>query len=382
MSEKENIKKEEVGKKTEEITAKPMAPAKLRRPLLIHVPLSEKIIFAKHMSMMVKAGMSELESLRLLKRQFKSRSLSYILQTLISDIENGQFLSVGLSQFKRVFGELFINIIRIGETSGNLAANLDYLSLELKKQQLLRQKIRSAIIYPIVILFATFGVVGVLVFFVMPKILPIFTSLRIKLPITTVILVNVTNFLFAYGHWVALGIVVFFIAFSFFLRITVFRFAYHRVLFFLPVVRGMVKAANMANFTRTLGILLKSGVTIVEALEITADTLPNLVYRKELKIAAQSVKRGEAMYKYLNEREQFFPPTISRMIEVGEATGNLDGNLLYLAEFYEGEVDEMAKNLSNVLEPLLLVVMGLIVGFVAISIITPIYEVTQGLQTK
>lgn len=350
------------------------------RNIFLRVPLSEKILFTKHMSMMIQSGMSVIDSLHLIRRQVKSRSFGRILDQLIIDVENGQFLSVGLARFKRNFGELFVSIIKIGETSGTLSINLNYLSGELKKQAALRAKIRSALIYPIVILFATFGVVGILVFFVLPRILPIFSSLRVELPLSTRILVAVSNFLFAYSILVFLGLVVFVIIFSFLLRLPKVRFVWHGLLLFIPFVGGMVKSVNMANFCRTLGILLKSGTAIVDALTITADTLPNLVYRNEILKTAEKVKRGEAIHKYLNERERLFTPTVSRMIEVGEATGNLDNNLLYLADFYENEVDETSKNLSSVLEPALLVIMGAIVGFVAVSIITPIYEVTQSLR--
>lgn len=134
--------------------------------------------------------------------------------------------------------------------------------------------------------------------------------------------------------------------------------------------------------TRILGMLLKSGEKIVQAVSITADASSNLVYKKALREAVVEVQRGKTLYAYFEEHEHLFPPTVSRMIEVGEKTGNLDNNLAYLAEFYENEVDEVTKNLSGILEPILLVVMGVAVGFVALAIITPIYGITQGLKTK
>mgnify|MGYP001600627305 CR=1 FL=1 len=352
------------------------------RKIFLRVPLAEKILFTKHLSMMVQAGMTEIDSLRLIRRQAKSRSFIFILDQILKDLENGQFLSVSLSQFNNVFGDLFINIIKIGEASGTLSDNLNYLSTELKKSQQLRQKIQSAIIYPIVILVATIGVTGALVFFVLPKIMPVFASLNVKLPITTRILIGFSNALYNYWMWILLGFIALVVVFILLLKIRIVRFSYHRFLIFLPIVGSIAKSANMANFSRTLGLLLKSGVTIVEALTIAADSLPNLVYQREIHNTAQRVKSGESINKYLSEREQFFPPTLSRMIEVGETTGNLDTNLLYLAEFYENEVDETTKNLSSILEPLMLLLMGGIVGFVAVSIITPIYEVTQGIKSN
>src|SRR3989344_1031568 len=343
----------------------------------LRVPLSEKILFTKHLSMMVKSGMTEVESLRLLRRQVKSRSFKIILDELIADVENGQFISVSLLPFQRVFGELFVNIVKLGETSGTLSEKLEFLTEEMKKNQELRSKVRSAMIYPVIVLIATLGITGVLIFFVLPKILPIFANLGVKLPISTRILIGTANLFYNYYLYIFLGVLVLIIALFFSLRINKVRYIYHRIMLALPFVKRISIGYNMANMTRSLGILLKSGVRIVEAVQTTSNIVANLVYRKALRQVAESVRRGEPLYEYLERNPKIFPSTLSRMIEVGEKTGNLDENLKYLAEFYENEVNETAKNLSTVLEPMLLVIMGALVGFVAISIITPIYEVTQ-----
>lgn len=350
----------------------------LKRQFL-RVPLSEKILFTKHLSMMVKSGMSEIESLELMKRQVKSRSFKIILDELIADVENGQFISVSLQPFRRVFGELFINIVKLGESSGTLSDNLEFLAGEMKKAKELRSKVRSALVYPTIVLIATLGITAILIFFVLPKILPIFANLGVKLPITTRILIGTTNFFQNYYLFIFAGILVFVCAFILSFRIVKVRYTYHRILLALPFVKRISVGYNMANLTRSLGILLKSGVKIVEAIQTTSHIVPNLVYQEALRQVAESVKRGELLYEYLEKNPQIFPPTISRMIEVGEKTGSLDENLAYLAEFYENEVNETVENLSNVLEPMLLVIMGALVGFVAISIVTPIYEVTQTL---
>lgn len=343
------------------------------------IPLSEKILFAKHLSMMVNAGMTEVESVRLIRKQIKSRGFGKILDKIIADLESGLFLSVTLKQFHYAFGEIFINLIEIGEITGTLSQNLNFLSVELKKSQQLRSKVRSALIYPVVILAATVGIGGMLVFFVLPKILPVFYSLRIELPIETRILVATSNFILNYYLWVILGIFVFFIAFAGLLKISFIRFYYHRFILALPIVGKIAIFYNMANITRTLGILLKSGIKIVEAVLISANMVSNDVYKKSLHLTAEEIRKGESFYKYFENNQKIFPPTITRMIEVGENTGKLEENLFYLADFYENEVDEITKNLSSILEPVLLVVMGGLVGFVVISIIKPIYEVSRSI---
>ena len=332
--------------------------------------------------MMIHSGMTEVESLRLIRSQIRSKGFLKILDDIIGNIENGQSLSVALSHYRNVFGDLFINIIKIGEISGTLSENLDYLGLEMKKSQSLRSKVRGALIYPAVILAATIGVVGGLIFFILPKILPIFKSLKVTLPITTRALMYLSDTLRSHYILIGLGFILFIICLFVLRSIPTTRYIMHRMLLSTPIFGTISIGFNMANMTRILGMLLKSGEKIVQAVSITADASSNLVYKKALREAVVEVQRGKTLYAYFEEHEHLFPPTVSRMIEVGEKTGNLDNNLAYLAEFYENEVDEVTKNLSGILEPILLVVMGVAVGFVALAIITPIYGITQGLKTK
>ncbi len=346
--------------------------------IFLRVPLSEQVLFAKHLSIMVRAGMSEMESVRLVRRQVKSRGFKKILDRVVTDLENGRFLSASLKRFPFAFRGIFISIIQVGEVSGLLSENLEYLAEELRKAQILRSKIRAAMVYPIVILIATFGLTGAMVFFVLPKILPVFASLNIELPITTKILIASANFIFLYYPWILLGIVLFILAWGILVRIPPITYAYHRSLIALPFIGTAVVEYNMANITRTLGLLLKSGIKIVDAVNGTGDVIDNHAYKRALKESAERIQRGEALHKYLEEKSALFPQTVGRMVEVGEKTGNLDANLLYIAEFYEEAIDETTRNISSVFEPVLLLLMGGIVGFIAVSIITPIYSVTQG----
>ncbi|OGY62337.1 MAG: hypothetical protein A2745_02840 [Candidatus Harrisonbacteria bacterium RIFCSPHIGHO2_01_FULL_44_13] len=345
--------------------------------LFLRVPLQEKMIFARHLSIMIKAGMPLLDAITMLQKQTGSRSLAKILKDVAADINNGQFLSKSLEKYQDVFGNLFVNIIRVGETGGILPENLNFLSEELSKKAELRRKVIGAMVYPIVILAATFGVVGMLIVFVFPKILPVFASLNVKLPATTKLLIAISNLLTQRGVLVLAVAAAAILAFWLLLKIKTVKFYYHWFLLRTPILGKMARNVNMANFTRTLGLLLKSGIKIVESLDITSETLSNLVYVKELKTAAVNIQKGELISKYLSSRPNLFPPMLANMIAVGENTGNLSETLLYLSEFYENEVGDAAKNLSNVLEPIMMVTLGLIVGFVAISIISPIYQATQ-----
>ncbi|KKQ22359.1 hypothetical protein A2999_00895 [Candidatus Wolfebacteria bacterium RIFCSPLOWO2_01_FULL_38_11] len=347
-----------------------------------HISLSDRMLFVKHLSIMIRSGMPILDSLWLLRRQAKSKTLQKIISELIVDVDNGQFLSVSLEKHKGVFGNFFINIIRVGEASGTLADNLNYLHEEIRKSYELRKKVKAAMTYPIILLVAVFGISTLLMFSIFPKILPIFATFKMKLPISTRILIVVANFSIHNGVYMFVGFIVFIAAIIILLRINVIKILYHRLLLSTPFIGNISLHVNMTAFARTMSSLLRSGIKIVDALLIVADTMPNFVYRRQLKNVSESVKRGEPMSKYMLVNEKFFPPTFSQMVEVGENTGHLDENLVYLAEFYEAEVDEMFKNLSTILEPLLLLVMGIIVGFVALAIITPIYGLTQSLKIK
>lgn len=345
------------------------------------ISLQDQIIFAKHLAIMLQAGMPILDSLTMLKKQqAKSKTLSKILNQLIIDVDRGQFLSTSLDRFRQIFGNLFINVVRVGEASGTLPENLNYIVEELQKRQTLGRKIRGAMVYPIIVLMAVFVIVGILIFVVFPKILPLFKSLKIKLPITTRLLLLSYTFFSENWLFIIFGIFVIFIGFWLILKNKKIKFYYDYILLKLPFVGSIIININMANLTRTLSLLLKSGVKIVDSLETTANTLSNLVYQQELKKVAVEITGGGQISQYLFKRPNLFPIILSQMIEVGENTGNLSQTLLYLNNFYETEVDEITKNLSIILEPLLLIIMGVIVGFVAIAIITPIYTITQSVS--
>jgi len=345
------------------------------------ISLQDQIIFAKHLAIMLQAGMPILDSLTMLKKQqAKSKTLFRVLNQLITDVDRGQFLSTSLDQYRQIFGNLFINVVRVGEASGTLPENLNYIVEELQKRQSLGRKIKGAMVYPIIVLIAVFAIVGILIFVVFPKILPLFKSLRIKLPLATSLLLSSYTFISKNWIFIILGVFVVFVGSWLLLKNKKVKFYYDSILLKLPFIGTIVTNVNMANLTRTLSLLLKSGVKIVDSLDTTANSLSNLVYQKELKKVAVEITGGGQISEYLLKRPDLFPILLSQMIEVGENTGNLTQTLLYLNNFYETEVDEITKNLSTILEPLLLIIMGVIVGFVAIAIITPIYSITQSVS--
>jgi len=349
----------------------------LLKNLFDSLPLQEKINFVRHLSLTVKAGLPVFKGLQLIKKQTNSRTLKKIIDQVNKDVGEGHFLADSLSKYKHVFGDFFVSIIRVGESSGTLAANLNYLAEELEKSQDLRSKIKSALVYPIIVFVATLGIVAFLVFFIFPKILPVFANLKAQLPAPTRILIGFSDFITTHGLETLAGIIVLIIVFRILLRfVTPFRYFLHRMMLWTPVLGKMSISVNSANFTRVLGLLLKSGMPIVEALNITSNTLENLVYRREIKYSAEAIGKGSQLAVHLAKKSSVFPILLTGMIEIGENTGNLEENLAYLAEFYTKETDVRLRNLTSILEPMMLLFMGGMVGFVALSIITPIYQLS------
>ncbi len=351
------------------------------RTFFERLSVQEKIDFARHLAIVIKAGLPLIDGLRIIKNQVTSKTLSEILEQLILDIEKGQSLADGLSAHRHIFGDFFINIVKVGETSGTLAQNLVYLAEELKKSKALRSKIKSAMIYPIVILVATIAITGFLTFVVFPKIMPVFTGLNIELPLTTRILLEVLEFFRNFGLYVIIGLILLSIGFKVGIKFAPVKYFFDRVVFMIPVISGLVIYVNMANFTRILGLLLKSGIRIVEAVTITSNTFDNSVYQRALLNSTEQIKKGEQLAEYLEANRKFFPLLLSGMIKIGENTGNLEENLFYLSDYYTEEIDNKIHALTTLLEPLLLLIMGLLVGFIAISIIMPIYSISQGLSS-
>ena len=345
--------------------------------------IKDQTSFVKRLSFLIKAGIPMRESLIMIREQTQKKDYVLILDTVIADISNGQNLSTSLARFKNMFGDFTINIIGFGEQSGTLSENLEYIAEELKKKQLLRKKIISAAIYPIIVTIATIGIVIFLMVYLFPKILPIFSSISYQLPFTTRIVIALSGFVIHWGFLTFLIFIIILIAFLVILKKNhAVAFYFDLFLLRIPIIGKIIQDYNMANFTRTMGLLLRSGITTNEALPIGARTTTNLIYKKEFNLLGGVVNQGAKISTHLSKSREFFPDIVTQIISVGEQSGNLSSSLMYLSEMYEIEIDDFTKNLSSMVEPILMIVMGIIVGFIAISIITPIYGITQHLQPK
>ncbi|OGF61496.1 hypothetical protein A2662_01850 [Candidatus Giovannonibacteria bacterium RIFCSPHIGHO2_01_FULL_45_33] len=342
--------------------------------------LQDQAFFARRLSMLVRSNVPILDALRMMKAQARNKSTGHMFDHMIATTSNGQFLWKGMADYKKSFGDFSVNLVKVGETSGTLTENLIYLADELDKKRELRKKIMSAMLYPAVILAASLGVTGLLTVYLFPKLMPVFQSLNVELPFTTRVLLHTSNFLINYWHYLILGFIAFIIGFIFLLKIQQVRYWFLRVVISLPLIGGFVQDYHLANTCRTLSMLLKSSVRVMEAVNVTANTSSNLLYQIQLAELSKAIARGSNIADHMELSPHLFPPLVHQMVAIGERTGSLSDTLMHLSEIYEKEFDDRNKALTSIMEPALMCIMGLIVGFIAVSIITPIYAVTQNIH--
>ena len=344
------------------------------------VRTDEQIIFTKNLSGMLRAGLSLFRALSVLKKQTKNTTLNKILTSLSNEINAGGTLSSGLEKFPDVFSKLFISMTRAGEESGNLSGALSEIGINLEKSHSLTKKIRGALIYPGVILSAMV-LIGVLMFaFVVPTLANTFKELGVQLPISTRFIIALGNFFSQYlilSFALIIGSVAGIISLA---RASFMEKYVDFIIIRLPIVGNLSKELNTARTTGTMSSLLLSGVSITRAIEITEDVVQNVYYKKILKEAKEEVEKGAPFSKVFEENPNLFPVMMSEMIQVGEETGKLSDMLLQVASFYEGEIENKTKNLSIVIEPVLMVVIGAAVGFFAISMISPLYSIMDNIK--
>lgn len=341
----------------------------------------EKLLFTKNLSVMLKAGITLPDAIEVLTIQTRSSSFKKILKSIAWDIKNGQKLTTALKKHPDVFNFLYINLIEIGEDSGTLEENLEYLATQLAKENSLRKKIQGALLYPAIVLTTVFFVGMGLSLFVLPKLIDLFESMDVELPMTTKILLFFAYIVKDHGTLLAIATIAVIIMFRLLISTKYIKPLWHNFLLSLPIIGKFIQHNLMASFCRNLGIMLKSGLTLKNSLSINYEINENLVFKNYLNKLQVSVNKGKSLESELsNGSYKKISPMAIKMIGVGEKSGKLDEMFIYLGDYYEEEVDNTAKNLSTILEPVILLVVGIIVGFVSLAIISPIYELTGSIQ--
>jgi len=343
------------------------------------INISQKIIFTKHLAVMLKSGLTITEALDIIYDQAKGR-FRKIIEIIKDSVQSGNSFSASLGKFPKVFSSVLINSIYVGESSGTLDENLETVAANLTKDRELISKMKNAMFYPMIILFLAFGLGMVMMFLVLPRIMPLFEGLGLDLPITTRMLIWFSKVISAHGGKIILGIIFFTFFFSWFFKQKFTHPATHFLILKIPIIGDISRNKNLALFCNTLGTLLKSGLNIDKALDIVKNAAPNYYYMKSLEVVGSKTGRGMKMSDILENYKNLFPSLATNMIKVGEKSGRLEETLFYLGDYYEGEVDNSVKKFSTAIEPILLVFIGLLVGGLAMSIITPIYQLTGNIQ--
>jgi type IV pilus assembly protein PilC len=344
------------------------------------ISLKDKLMFARNLSVMISSGFPLSRAVKNIEEQTKDKRFKKILDDIFAGLQAGSTFADGLAKYPAIFNDLFVNMVRVGEASGNLEEVLDILALQLEKEHELMSKIKGAMTYPAVILVAMVGIAIVMLTYVLPKLTGIFTEMNVDLPKSTQIIIAISDILRNYSYLVAGGFVFLIVFIKIFFSTRFGKKFLSFSMIHIPVVSNLVIKINCARFARIYSSLLKSGVSVVEALRIVSHTLTNYYYEAALLEGIEQIQKGVNLSKVVKKHGKIFPILVSQMIEVGEETGKTEMVLLKLAEFYEDEVEQLTKNLSSIIEPVLMIVIGTAVGFFAVSMITPMYSIMDNIK--
>jgi type IV pilus assembly protein PilC len=343
------------------------------------IPGAKKIVtnalpsFSRQLSAMLAAGMPIVASLEALEEQTDNPNFKMVIRQIKSDIENGSAFSDALRQFPSIFDDLYANMVRGGETGGQLAETIGRLASFLESSARLRKKVKSAMTYPTVVLCLAIGIAAAMITFVVPVFVQMFADFKATLPAPTQFLVNLSNFMRKNGAFVIIGIVVAIILFKRWKSTPAGAYAFDQFVLKTPVFGELTKKVAAARFARTFGQLIRSGVPILTALEIVSGATGNKVAEKVILNARQAVEKGEPLSSAMLN-QTVFPPMLVRMLQAGEKTGKVDEMMDSIANFYDAEVENMLSALTSLLEPLLMVFLGVIVGGIVVCMFLPIFK--------
>ncbi len=337
----------------------------------------EKLYFIQHLSLMIRAGVSLPRAIEILSEQSKNKYWKEVLGDIRNDLIKGNSLEKSLSKHKDVFGAALISMVRIGEMKGDLVMVLEKFFELSRKEEALKRKLKSAMAYPIVVASAMVLLGIVVVFYIFPRIAEIFEEADLKLPLPTRILIGISDVVVNYGILVLASLVALVVFFLVWKKTRRGKFLWMAFLLKLPVISGIIKEQNLARLSRNLGILLKAGVPISEAFLATANGLDNVLYKQSLLEARDEVNKGNFVHTALGKYKNIYPNLIIQIIIVGEEAGVLDEVLSEISSFYETRVTNTFDSMSAIIEPILILVLGLGVAFMAVSILLPIYSLAQ-----
>jgi type IV pilus assembly protein PilC len=345
------------------------------------VPQKEIVVFTRQLSTMVSAGVPLVRSLSTLKEQSQNKYFRTVVANISKDIESGIPLADAFAKYPLVFSDIYVNMVKAGEAGGILDDILKRLATQLEQDASMRKKIKSAMTYPMVILTITIVAFFGIMFFIIPKIGKILNDLAgpgAKLPVYTRALLSISNFSRHYALIIIPILVIGLFLLRHYIKTEKGKYQFHSFLLKMPVVKTVVTKIAVARFSRTFASLMSAGVSVLDSLEVTGGAIGNRVIEKELREAAKQVKNGKPLSEPLS-KSKHFPPIVSQMLSVGEETGQIDTILVKVADFYEEEVNVMIDGLSALIEPLMIIVLGTIVGIIAASVMGPIANLSKNI---
>jgi len=363
--------------KVEEINAQAASPSAAGVGFLWQGVKSKHItIFSRQLSILLKSGVPILNALGVLAEQTDQAYFRTVMDEIRKDVKDGKALSLALARYPHIFSPLYLALVRAGEDSGTLEEALLRIAEYRYKQEKMLTTIRTALTYPILMALVGLGTIIFMLTFVMPRLLKIFFRLGQELPLPTKILIYLSDFLRHYWFWIVLALAGLGLLARFASRSKRERLLVSNIKLHLPVFGGIFLKAELACFSRTLGLLLKSGVQLLRAIKVSIPTLDNEIIREDLKQSYQDIEQGESLGSSL-KRKHIFPRFLVNLISVGEESGRVEETLEELAQIYEAETDEAVKIMTNLLEPILILIMGVVVGFIIISMLLPVFQINM-----
>jgi len=343
------------------------------------VSAHDVMLFTRQFATMIDAGLPIVQGLDILSQQSENKAFRITVRTIKQDVESGFTLADALKKHPKIFDDLYVNMVAAGEVGGVLNTILNRIAVFIEKAAKLKSKVKGAMIYPATIVVVAVAVVSVLLLFVIPVFAELYGGMGKALPAPTQITINISNFFRAYFMYLAGAIVGIVVAIKMYYKTAQGRFTIDGLLLKLPIMGDLIRKVAVARFSQNMSILLSSGVPILDGLAITAKTAGNKVVEKAIMNARVSISQGKTVAEPLTE-SKIFPPMVCQMVAIGENTGALDAMLKKVADFYEEEVDNAVANLTSLMEPLIMVVLGVILGGLVISMYLPIFQLGSLVQ--
>ena len=340
---------------------------------------SDLVFFTRQLSSMITSGLTLMQALNILRQQTKNEAMAKIIEQIVTEIEDGNSFSTALAKHPDVFSSIYVSLIKAAETSGVLDKVLLRLAETLEKQEKLKSTIKGALMYPIIVVIGMVAVMMVMMIVVIPQLSVLFESMNVELPLTTQIVIGMSKFMVNFWPLIIVFVILFMFIFKQWNKSESGKLIIDSLSLKLPVFGTIINQTILAELCRTLGLLIGTGNLVVDSLNQSANVAGNIVYKNAVLNVAKRVEKGISIGDSMSAYP-LFPPLLVQLVKIGEQTGKLDDAFTRSSDYFEGEVDQLVKTMTTAMEPIIMVFLGLGVGFLIISIIMPIYSITSAIQ--